>query len=370
MNERKVHPDCIHLDGYKPCSPHKRTGVVCETCGEYLPIRFRILILKIGAAGEVIRNTPILQRLRQLYSDAEITWVTDYPDFIPRSYVRKVLKCDWKSVNLILEQKYDLLLSLDKDAEVCAVANRVNAKVKKGFLLDANGKIVPADNDARRKWLTGIFDDLMKENTSNYVEETFEICGWQWSGEKYILENYRIPEVSFSKDKARPLVGLNTGAGSIWPTRIWPEGKWRELIAALDAKGYDILLLGGPDEHEKNLQLARESVARYEGVRRFLDFSGLIALCDVVVTSVTMALHIAIALERRIVLLNNIFNALEFYLYGLGSIVQPDLDCLACYKRAFDADCPPENCLDLITVDAVLNEIDANVRILQTAEPK
>jgi len=370
MIQRTVQRDCLYLDGYKPCAPHKKSGTICEECSEYRPISFRILILKVAAAGEVIRNTPILHRLRQLYPDAEITWVTDYPDFIPRSYVNKVFKYDWKSVNLILAQEYDLLLSLDKDTEVCAVANRVDAKVKKGFLLDANGKIVPADEDARRKWLTGIFDDLMKENTKHYVEETFEICGWQWSGEKYLLENYRIPEVSFSKDKTRPLVGLNTGAGSIWPTRIWPEERWRDLIAALHAKGYGVLLLGGPDEHEKNLRLAQVTGAQYEGVKPFLDFSGLVALCDVVVTSVTMALHIAIALERRIVLLNNIFNAPEFYLYGLGSIVQPDLDCLACYKRAFDASCPPENCIDLITVDAVLREVEAHAGITQSAEPQ
>lgn len=364
---RSVNADCLHFDGYKPCPPHKRNGSVCEDCSDYWPLSFRVLILKVGAAGEVIRNTPILHRLRELYQDAEITWVTDYPDFIPRSFVHKVLKYDWKSINLIQEQEYDLLLSLDKETHVCAVANRIRAKMKKGFLLDVNGKIVPADEDARRKWLTGIFDDLMKENTKHYVEEIFEVCGWQWAGEKYILEGARTPKISFRKDGSKQLIGLNTGAGSIWPTRIWPEDKWTELISALRETGNDVLLLGGPDEHEKNLRLARNSGAGYEGVKSFLEFSGLIALCDVVVTSVTMALHIGIALERRIVLLNNIFNASEFYLYGLGSIVQPGLDCLACYKRAFDAGCPPDTCIDLITVNAVLREIDANVRILREA---
>jgi len=367
MSLRSVHTDCLHLDGYKPCPPHKRYGAVCEDCADYRPLSFRVLILKVGAAGEVIRNTPVLHRLRELYPHAEITWVTDFPDFIPRSFVHKVLKYDWKSVNLIQEQEYDLLLSLDKETHVCAVANRMRAKVKKGFLLDVNGKIVPADEDARRKWLTGIFDDLMKMNTKHYVEEIFEICGWQWAGEKYILEGAKTPEPPFRKDGSRPLIGLNTGAGSIWPTRIWPEDKWRELIGALTSAGHDVLLLGGPDEHGKNLRLAEATGARYEGVKGFLEFSGLVGLCDVVVTSVTMALHIAIALERRIVLLNNIFNGVEFHLYGLGSIVQPDLDCLACYKRAFDAGCPPDTCIDLITVEAVLREIEANVHILREA---
>ncbi|ABB33099.1 glycosyl transferase family 9 [Geobacter metallireducens RCH3] len=361
MTLRNVRTDCIHLDGYKPCPPHKRNGVVCGNCAEYRPARSRILILKVGAAGEVIRNTPILHRLRALYPGAEITWMTDYPDFIPRSFVQRVLKFDWKNALLVQEQEYDLLLSLDKDTQVCAVANRVRAAVKKGFLLGPQGKIVPADDDARRKWLTGIFDDLMKENTRHYVEETFEICGWEWAGERYILENVPRVPLSFPRTEGRPLIGLNTGAGSIWPTRIWPEDSWRDLAAALQTRGYDVLLLGGPDEHEKNLRLARESGARYEGLKNFLEFSGLVGCCDLVVTAVTMALHIAIALERRIVLLDNIFNASEFYLYGLGSIVQPELDCLACYKRAFDGGCPVEDCMELISVADVAAAVETNL---------
>ncbi len=363
MTKRDVRTDCINFDGYKPCPPHKKEGAICENCGDYRPVAFRILILKVGAAGEVIRNTPILHRLRALYPDAEITWVTDYPDFIPRSYVDRVLKYEWKNVLLVQEQEYDLLLSLDKEAHVCAVANRTRALVKKGFLLDARGKIVPADEDAHKKWLTGIFDDLMRENTRHYVEEIFEICGWKWSGEKYILEGVSAPELSLARNAGRPLVGLNTGAGCIWPTRIWSEANWGALAIALQGKGYEVLLLGGPDEDEKNRRLAHETGASYEGVKSFLEFSGLVARCDLVMTAVTMALHIAIALGRRVVLLNNVFNAPEFHLYGLGTVVQPELNCLACYKRAFDVNCPVEDCMELISVETVMREIESNLNV-------
>ncbi|HET7319413.1 MAG TPA: glycosyltransferase family 9 protein, partial [Nitrospirota bacterium] len=186
---RKTHTDCVHFNGYKPCRPHKLKSSICEGCEDFSPVGFRVLILKIGAAGEVIRNTPLLHRIKSLYADknVEITWMTDFPDFVPRSLVKRVLKYDWKSVQMLLEEEFDLLLSLDKEHDVCALANRIQAKVKKGFLLDKRGRIVPADDDARRKWLTGVFDDLMKENRMHYVEELFEICGWQWEGEKYIL---------------------------------------------------------------------------------------------------------------------------------------------------------------------------------------
>ncbi len=344
---RITHTNCIFFDGYKPCKLHKTTGVICGTCDGYKPVKFRILILKIGAAGEVIRNTPILHRLRALYPDAEITWVTDFPDFIPRSFVNRVMKNDWKNVQTLLEERFDLLLSLDKEHYACALANRIEAGKKKGFLLDKNGKIIPADVDAEGKWLTGVFDDLMKANTKHYVEEIFEICGWQWSGEKYILEDYVVPAFSFQKGN-KPLIGLNTGAGSIWPTRVWPEKLWLELKGKLQEREYQVLLLGGPDEHEKNLRLAESAGAHYEGLKSFREFTGLMSHCDIVVTAVTMAMHIAIALGKKIILFNNIFNKNEFYLYGLGTIIEPDVYCKACYKRAFDTKCPVRDCMELI----------------------
>lgn len=353
---RIIHTNCIFFDGYKPCKPHKMTGVICGTCKERKPANFRVLIIKLGAAGEVIRNTPLLHKIKALHPDAEITWLTDFPDFIPRSYVNRVINYDWKSVQALLAERFDLLLSLDKEHHACALANRIEAGKKKGFLLDKNGKIVPADRDAERKWLTGVFDDLMKANTKHYVEEIFEICGWQWSGEKYILEDYVVPALSFQKG-FKPLIGLNTGAGSIWPTRIWPEKSWLDLIAKLQEREYQVLLLGGPDEHEKNLRLASMSGAYYEGQKTFKEFIGLMSPCDIVVTAVTMALHIAIALEKKIILLNNIFNRHEFYLYGLGTVIEPDVPCKACYKRAFDSRCAAPNCMELVSADAVIAEI-------------
>lgn len=364
---RITHTNCIFFDGYKPCGPHKIRGVICGSCDAYKPVRFRILVLKTGAAGEVIRNTPILHRLRVLYPDAEITWLTDFPDLVPRSFVKRILKYDWKNAQMLMEEEFDLLLSLDKEYDVCALANRMQAKEKKGFLLDMNGRIIPADADAERKWLTGVFDDLMKANTKHYVEEIFEICGWEWSGEEYILEDYVVPALSFQKG-IKPLIGLNTGAGSIWPTRIWPEKPWLDLILKLQEREYQVLLLGGPDEHEKNLRLASMSGAYYEGQKTFKEFIGLMSLCDIVVTAVTMALHIAIALEKKIILLNNIFNRHEFYLYGLGTVIEPDVPCKACYKRAFDSRCAAPNCMELISVDKVFTEIESLLNIQRENE--
>jgi len=352
---RKVKTDCLYFNGYKPCYHHKLTGAICDNCEEYNQIKNRILILKLGAAGEVIRNTPILYKLRELYPHSEITWITHFPDLVPSRFVNRIMQYTWENIQIIREEEYDLLLSLDKEHHVCALANKIKSKTKKGFLLNTQGKIMPADKQSEGKWLTGIFDDIMRANIKHYVEEIFEVCGWQWSGEKYIIEDYIKPDLSFKKKGI--LIGLNTGAGSTWLTRVWPENLWLELIYLLRKQDIDILLLGGPSEHEKNKRLSEESGVYYEGLKPLKEFIGLISYCDAIVTSVTMALHIGIGLGKKIILLNNIFNRNEFYLYGLGTIIEPDVPCKACYKQTFDKYCVVENCMTLIRPETVFEKI-------------
>jgi heptosyltransferase-2 len=355
MTRPAVRDDCVHFSGYKPCKPHKEHGVHCEDCDYYQPAKFRILILKVGLAGEVLRCTPLLRRLRTLYPEADITWVTSFPEFVPSRWVNRLLPHGWQTSLRLQAEEFDLLLSLDKDFEVCALAGMIRAKEKRGFGLNRFGKIVPLDERAREKWLTGVFDDLMLANTKHYLREIFEICGLEWKGETYVLEDV---EPAALRDASRPLVGLNTGTSNVWITRIWPDPYWQKLIAALQAHRCEVLLLGGPLEDEKNRRLAADTGARYEGVLPFRKFFGLVATTDVVVTAVTMAMHVAIALEKPVVLFNNIFNRHEFHLFGRGTILEPPgLTCLGCYKPKFDARCPVSNCMELIEPDAVLKQV-------------
>jgi len=55
------------------------------------------------------------------------------------------------------------------------------------------------------------------------------------------------------------VVGLNTGCGGRWTSRLWPETHWVTLAASLKKNGYEVVLLGGEQEHEKNLRLAKKS---------------------------------------------------------------------------------------------------------------
>lgn len=327
MNAPPWKDDCRHFRGDRPCAPHKAEGVHCRDCAHYEPLAERILIIKLGAMGDVIRTTPILHRLAREHPGAHFTWITDFPEVVP-SRVDRVLRPTARDLLALDATDFELLLNFDKELPACALASRLRAVRRKGFVLRA-GVPAPADRDAEHKFLTGIFDDASRANRKHYVEEIFEIAGYTWEGEGYILDRPRQRRV-WELGEARPLVGLNTGCGGRWTSRLWPEEHWVELARGLRAHGCGVVLLGGAGEDARNRRLAAAAGALYPGHFPLATFIDLVDQLALVVSAVTMAMHIAIGLEKQLLLFNTIFNRHEFELYGRGEILEPPAPC-DCY---------------------------------------
>lgn len=350
----KLKTDCRHFRGDIPCKPHKKHGVHCfdkrgKLCQYYDQTSRKILIIKLGAIGDVIRTTPILHKLKYEYPKAEIWWLTLTPEVVP-SIVDIVLPFTVQSITALHAVNFDIIYNFDKDKEASALCTLLNARIKKGFILK-NGKCAPINKDSGHKFITGLFDDINKANTKSYLEEIFEIAGYKFTGEKYILENH-LPNYEWNLPKNKKIIGLNTGCGGRWTSRLWSELNWIKLAKKLKKGGYIPLLLGGEQEHEKNLKIARQSGAIYPGHFALKQFISEVNQCDLVVTAVTMAMHITIGLGKQIVLFNNIFNKNEFELYGLGEILEPEFEC-NCY---FSPACK-NNCMQYIYVDRVFSTI-------------
>ena len=354
---RDLKYDCRYFHGDIPCKPHKEHDVHCidqdgNDCQYYDPVGKKILIIKLGAMGDVIRTTPLLRKLKEVEPRAEIWWLTLTPEILPKN-IDYVLPFTPQSITTLQAVTFDVIYNLEKDKEACALCLQLSTPVKKGFTL-RYGKCVPIDASAEQKYLTGVFDDVSKANTKSYQQEIFEICGFTFSGEQYIM-----PEVngySWKLPAKKKIIGLNTGCGGRWTSRLWPEKYWISLAKKLKKAGYIPLLLGGQQEHKKHMKLAKQSGARYLGHFPLQQFMSEVDQCDLVVTAVTMAMHIAIGLGKKIVLFNNIFNKHEFELYGRGEILEPDFECTCFYSPTCS-----NNCMQYLSVERVY---DACVRLL------
>lgn len=355
--------DCKHFRGDIPCVPHKETGVHCDSCQYYTQSDGWILLIKLGAVGDVIRTTPLLHRLRQEFPSKSILWLTYSPDVVPAD-VERVMTFNAESILVLQSMHFDLCINLDKDIQACALASSIDTDEHIGFVLE-NGKPAPADPNAEHKFLTGLFDDVNQANTKSYVEEIFEICGYTFSGEEYIINPPQSnPKFENLRATFHTIIGLNTGCGDRWTSRRWGTEQWTELIQLLQAKGYTPLLLGGKQEHELNTALATATGAQYAGYFSLQDFIAEVDICSAIVSLVTMGMHVAIGLKKPLILLNNIFNPNEFELYGRGEIIQPSKQC-HCFFRGTCTNTEYQ-CMDFIAPETVAHAVENSLMVKES----
>ena len=351
--------DCKYFKGDVPCKPNKLRNKVCDTCDEYEPYGKRILIIKLGAMGDVIRTTPLLVRFRQLYPDSHITWLTHTPEVLPKDEIDEVVKFEFRQVYKIQNKQYNIAINLDKDEEACILLSQLEAEEKYGFTW-SNNHIDIATEKAEHKLITGLFDNISKQNTKSYPEEIFEICHMEFNQEPYLLnyDQQLAAEWAYLREQAgsNTIIGLNTGCGTRWLTGLWPNEYWIELIKALKNRRYYPVLLGGPAEDEQNQYLATHSGAYYPGYFPLETFIALISQTDMMVSLVTMTMHIAIGLKKPLVLFNNIFNSSEYELYNNGVIVEPPTGCDCFYGETCKRD---RHCMKDLKPEMVLEAIES-----------
>ena len=334
------------------------TDAEAKVCAYYDPLQERILIIKLGAIGDVIRTTPLLRKLKEVYPAAEIWWLTHTPEILPSSMVDRSLPFNLPSLLAIESTPFDIVYNLDKERETCALLESVQAEEKKGFGLDAFGECRPLSEEAEYRWLIGLFDDLNQKNQKTYQEQIFTICGLEFRGEKYVLENNLISPFASAVDRSRKVIGICTGAGSRWQYKKWTREGFGELIRLLRSRVPDveIVLLGGPDEDETNryLQSRFPGEVKYFGTMSLPKYIALLDLCTVIVTGDSLPLHLAIGLDKKVVAYFGPTPYSEIELYGMGRIVHADLPCLGCFKqRCYFM----PNCMNSITPEQMFQAI-------------
>ena len=365
--------DCRHFPGDRPCTFHKQTGVKCDTCKEYAPVKEKILIIKFDALGDVLRTTAILPSLRSTYPGATITWLTksDAKDiFKYNSYVNTVwLVEDPSTLSKIMTEEFDLLVHPDASPASAYFANLAKAKTKKGFSINEKGFVYPLGKEAEEWFELGAFDDLKKQNTKTYQQVIHEIAGIPYNKSEIIIDLSE-SERSFAKNfhdseslnRFDFVIGLNTGAGGRWKFKKWTLHGYMELIRALNRQyNCGILLYGGLEEADRNAQLVNiaGNVIDTGANNSLREFFSLISLSDIIITGDTLALHTAAALKKQVICLFGPTSANEIEDYGRIIKIQPDLNCLVCYKM--DCDFVP-NCMESISVDTVMEAVEAALR--------
>ena len=360
--------DCRHYRGDRPCAAGVQ-GACPTACDRFAPLGQRILIIKLGALGDVIRTAALLPGLKESWPVSHITWVTRPAGvrmLANHPLIDRLLPLDAETLCHLEHEQFHLCLSLDKEPGPAGLAMRVNARERRGIGLSPHGTPFPLNPECREYFLLGL-DDQRKffENTKSYPQLLYEALGLKYRGQRYRLypdgRHRALARAFWARAGVRDdqvLVGLNTGAGRVFANKNWPPEKFIALAGRLCLRsGWRVALFGGPDERERNRRIAAAcpQVIDTGCDHDELGFAALLQRSDVLVAGDTMAMHVAIALGVPCVALFGPTCAQEIELYGRGEKIRTGLACAPCYRRACDKS---PNCMDDIPVERVLRAIE------------
>ncbi|HXF52619.1 MAG TPA: glycosyltransferase family 9 protein [Hyphomicrobiaceae bacterium] len=271
----------------------------------------KILIVKHGALGDVVRTSYFAGPLRRKYGRAlNLSWITA-PGAVPlicrNPHIDRVLT----SFDDLIGEPFDIVYSLDDEEEIVAGVSRLTCARIVGVYLD-DGQVKYSQDAAawfdmglRSRFGKARADELKKLNARTHGEifaEMFAVDAAEaaFHGDDELQASYR----RWLGDR-RPAVGLNPFAGGRWPAKELRgreiEALIRSLLASdgLLAESGSIVLIGAGPDRDRNLALAatladpRVRVADTEASP--LHLAALIRGLDYMVSSDSLAMHLALA---------------------------------------------------------------------------
>jgi ADP-heptose:LPS heptosyltransferase/glycosyltransferase involved in cell wall biosynthesis len=350
----------------------------------------KILIIKTGALGDVVRCTFIAQALKDKYKreKLEIYWLTSQlakPMFNNNSYVAEVLVENKQSFSKLKKINFDLVINLEESKELSALVSELNTKKIQGFYMK-NKKIIASET--AKEWFdmsavgpspkNDILKIKNKKTHRQLMSEIIEVKDYK----KYapfirLTQNQRTIANDFLRrhnlSRSDLIIGFNPSGGSGRWNKNLPIKKASWLIEKLYKKyNATIILLGGPNEIERNKEIIKITKAPIISAgcgNDLTEFPAIISVCSLVITTNSLALHLSLALKRKTIVMIGPTSPTEIGMYGLGKKVIANSKCVGCYKKSCKA-------IEKINEKQILNEVEGlikqKVTLLITAfkEPK
>lgn len=377
--------DCRLYSGYKPCI----YGNECFQCDKYEPRGgqpnfnapppqiilpkldkpIRILIIKTGALGDVLRTTTLLNELNHQFTNPHTTWLTStsaIPLLSQNPLIESLLDFTQENCDKLANVNFDVLINLEKEKAPLEFSKNVSAAVKIGYKSTYWGTADVFNAESVYALLLGISDQLkFYINKKTYPQIICEMTGLTFHWSPYILELSAVG-IHKRKDllnqipnsqKGLPIVGLNTGCGDVFKTKQWTLNGWSTTAEMLiNSNRFNVLLLGGKAEAELNASIKAANKEIIDtGIDNSLEeFAGIVDACDIVVSSDSLGMHVAIARRKRVVALFGSTSEQEIDLFERGEKIITDFPCSPCYLKTCDKN---PTCMQALTSKTVVEAI-------------
>jgi len=324
----------------------------------------RILIVLLGAIGDVVRALPLANRVRAGYPGAHLAWAVEpaaapvlvgHPALDDRLVFERPggVPAFFAFLRRVRAEGFDLVLDLQGHAKSGLVSAATRAPVRLGF---------HRRNAKELNWLW-----------STHTIAPVEARGWKLAQYERFADWLDLPpqaprfDVTVAAGEAasvdrllapltRPFAALFLG--STWESRLWFADRCAEVIDGLAARGLDAVLVGGTDVRA----LAAATIARSS--RPPLDLTartslresyGVLARAQVAIGPDSGPMHLAAAAGTPGVSLWGATTPARSAPFGSQDLVLVGrAACVPCYLRR----CPiGRACMRDITTERVLAQV-------------
>jgi lipopolysaccharide heptosyltransferase II len=328
----------------------------------------RILVIKIGAIGDVILAVPSFRVIRNNFPDAFIAVLTGIGS-------RHVLKRSPYIDDIILYDRKDGDSDIKGVLKIGAIVRRKAFDMSLDFQNSRASHVIAwLGAIPQRFGYSGRKFGFFINNRLNYlkmgvgpVEEQFRIlkrAGINTIGGSKHLEMWPSKEDflyvdNFLKNEwvgeSQVLVGINIGAS--WRTKRWPLKCFARLADMLAMKDIRVVVTGSEEEiniANDLIDMARSKVINAVGETTIMQLAALLKRCKVFVTSDSAPMHIASAMGTSFVaLFGPTDSRRHFEPTERGVVIHKKVNCGPCYK----SDCKKVLCMERISVDEVFKAV-------------
>ena len=291
-----------------------------------------VLIIKLGATGDVVRTTPLLRRL-----DGPVSWITAEKNLPLLEGIDREVRCvSWENRERVADTTYDLVINLEDDPQTSSFLKELKFKQLFGAHLNGDDQLTYT-SDSRSWFDLSLISTYGREeadrfkllNRRTYQELIFDGLGLGFNGETYYLP----PPCPTGLEGD---VAISSTAGPIWPMKKWAY--YDELKTELEAHGLKVKIL-------ESRPTLLEHLADVQGHR-----------C--LVSGDSLPMHLALGSGVRCVSIFTCTSPWEIYGYGLQEkIVSPVLDKFF-YKRGYQRSATTAIAVEKV-MDAVMAQLDA-----------
>jgi lipopolysaccharide heptosyltransferase I len=265
-----------------------------------------ILIVRLGALGDIIHAVPAAAGLRHAFPDARIDWLVearhrpmvDLVSVIDRSVVleRPSITGWFDVVRRMREGRYDVAIDFQGLMKSAVLARASGASRVIGF------SIWHVREKGARPFYSEIHRDTPAERADHIVRQNLALLGNLGVNDTTIrfpfadVQSRALEEIQAAPGGQQPFALINPGAA--WPNKRWPPDRFGEVAAFLrEVRGLPSFVLWGPGEEGLAGAVVETSggAARVAPPTRLADLLALCRAASLMVSGDTGPLHIAAA---------------------------------------------------------------------------